>query len=168
LIALLLVFGTIAAYRILKSPSPVRAPTGNEAEPSPTKPVGGGTESSIASAESPLNSDLTPAEFTIGPGTLRFFKIIIDEHTRMAVLEGKFSAKGGAYNDIEVFVFGRDTSMRPGEGLYAKALYKSNRVSTEVLDVPLSPGEYYLVFSNAWSPSVKTISAQVTIRPQPQ
>jgi hypothetical protein len=87
---------------------------------------------------------------------------------KYASLVGKFSAKGGAYNDIEAMVIGPDTSVRAGEGQYAKALYKSNRVTSQSMDVPLSPGEYYLVFSNAWSPSVKTVSADVTIRAQPQ
>jgi hypothetical protein len=118
--------------------------------------------------ESSQDSELTPAEFTIGPAGLRLFKITIDEHAKYASLVGKFSAKGGAYNDIDVLVIGPDTSIRAGEGMYAKALYKSNRVSSQNLDVPLSPGEYYLVFSNSWSPSVKTITADVTIRSQPE
>jgi hypothetical protein len=115
-----------------------------------------------------VGSALTPAEFTIGPAGLRYFKINIGEDTNGASLIGKVSATGGSYNDIEVFVIGQDTAINPREGLYGKALYKSTRLSSHNLDVPLPSGQYYLIFNNTWSPSVKTISADLTIHSQPQ
>jgi hypothetical protein len=86
---------------------------------------------------------------------------------RSASIVGKFRATGGAYNDIEVFVLGPDPSVNPREGLYVKALYSSRRVSTQEVDVPLPAGEYYLVFSNTWSPSIKTVSASISLEWQP-
>src|SRR5262249_39873814 len=168
LITLLLALGSLVLYQVLKSPPGVRAPIGNgtpsvtpDAGPEPSR------EPPRTSSDSSMKSALTPAEFTIGPAGLRQFKILGDQRTRNASLVGRFSASGGAYNDIEVFVIGTDSSMNPGEGIYSKALYWSRRVSTRELDVPLSSGEYYLVFSNTWSPSIKTVSAQVSLQSQP-
>jgi hypothetical protein len=155
LVVLGAIFGSLAIYRVL-TPSPK--------VPSPVAATSPATESSPAILSSEA---LTPAEFTIGPAGLRYFRVLIDEHTLAASIVGKVTAKGGAYDDIEVFVFGPDPSVNPRQGLYVKALYNSRRVSSQNLDVPVTPGEYYLVFSNAWSPSNKTVSANITIQAQP-
>jgi len=168
LIILIIVLGAIAVYQILESPPKVRAPVAGEMPPTPANqksgPGGGGSGPATSLLISPL---VTPEEFTVGPAGLRYFKVLIDAQTPNASLVGKFKASGGAYNDIEVFVIGGDRSVNPEEGMYAKAVYWSRRVSAREVDVPLSSGEYYLVFSNTWSPSIKTVSAQISIHSQP-
>jgi hypothetical protein len=161
LIALLLVLTALGAYQLLRSPSKVRAPTHNAAShESRTEPA------QTTEPQSFISSALTPTEFTIGPAELRSFKIAIAESVKSASLVGKFTATGGMYNDIEVFVITPKPSGRSEDGMSARSLYWSRRVSSSELDVPLSSGDYYLVFSNAWSPSMKAISAQISLRSQ--
>jgi hypothetical protein len=162
LITLLLVLAVLAAYRLFRSPPKVRAPTDNgashesRAEPAETtKP------------QSFISSALTPGEFTVGPAGLRAFKITIPESVKSASIVGKFTAAGGMYNDIEVLVVSPDSSAGSEGGTSGRALYWSRRVSSNELDVPLSSGDYYLVFSNVWSPSMKVISAQISLHSQP-
>jgi len=161
LIALLLVLMALAAYQLLKSPSKVRAPTHNGSHESRAEPAETTTPQSF------ISSALTPGEFTVGPAGLRTFKIAIAESVKSASIVGKFTATGGMYNDIEVFVITPELSARSEDGMSARALYWSRRVSSSELDVPLSSGDYYLVFSNAWSPSMKAISAQISLHSQP-
>jgi len=158
---LLLVLAASVAYQLLKSPSKVRAPTDNAPHESRSEPAETNKQQSFTS------SALTPGEFTIGPAGLRSFKISVDQNVRNVSIVGKFSAAGGMYNDIEVFVIRPEQSASLEDGVYAKAVYWSRRVSSGDLDVPLLPGEYYLVFSNAWSPSMKAVSAQIGLRSQP-
>jgi len=168
LVTLLLALGSLVLYQVLKSPPGVRAPIGNgtQSVPPDTRPEQS-RESGRPSSDSSSGTALTPADFTIGPAGLRHFRIVVDEHTRNASLVGKFRASGGTYDDIEVFVIRPDDSVNPKEGMYSKALDWSRRVTARDLDVPLSTGEYYLVFSNTWSPSVKTVSAQISLQSQP-
>jgi len=161
LIALLLVLAASVGYQLLKSPSKVRAPTDNAPHESRSEPAETNKQQSFTS------SALTPGEFTIGPAGLRSFKISVDQNVRNVSIVGKFSAAGGMYNDIEVFVIRPEQSASLEDGVYAKAVYWSRRVSSSDLDVPLLSGEYYLVFSNAWSPSMKAVSAQIGLRSQP-
>jgi hypothetical protein len=162
LILLLLVLAVLAAYQLLKSPSKVRAPIDNAA-PGESRPEPPDT----TKQQSFVGSTLTPAEFTVGPAGLRTFRISIDQNVKSASIVGKFTATGGFYNDIEVFVIRPETSARSEDGMYFRALYWSRRVSSQNLDVPLSAGEYYLLFSNAWSPSTKAVSAEISLRSQP-
>jgi len=167
LIALVLILAGIVTYRLLKSPPEVRAPVENGAHPGSTEPKSAPDRTPSAPKEGSLTeSGLTPAEFTVGPAGLRYFKIVVDEQMKNASLVGTFKASGGAYDDIEVYVIGPDPSVNPARGNYAKSLYNSRRVTSRDLDVPLTSGEYYLLFSNMWSPSNKTISANVTLRSQ--
>src|SRR5262245_14539440 len=134
LIILLLALGSLVFYQVLRSPPGVRAPIDNGA-PSPppdTRPAPSPDLRPLS--DSPADSAQTPPEFTVGPAGLRLFKVVAGEQMRNASLVGKFSASGGSYNDIEVFVIGSDTSINPREGLYAKAIYWSRRVSSRDLD----------------------------------
>ena len=163
LAATLLGLAAIAVYQVLNSREAHVDVAVATASPS-TEPASGSPGGPPAGREPSSGSAVTPAEFSVGPAGLRYFKISIDEHMQNASVIGKFAASGGAYNDIEVFVIGRDPSINPRDGLYARAWYKTRRVTSDDLDVPLSSGEYYLVFSNAFSPSNKTVSASITIQ----
>jgi hypothetical protein len=149
------------AYQLLKPPSKVRAPTHNAASnESPAEPA------ETAKQQSFTSSALTPGEFTLGPAELRVFKISIAESMKSASIVGKFKASGGVYDDIEVLVLRPELSAGSEEGMY-RSLYWSRRVSSGDIDVPVSSGDYYLLFSNAPSPSLKTVSAQISLQSQP-
>jgi hypothetical protein len=143
-------------------PSKVRAPEDNTAAHESTAEPAETTKQ-----QSSFSSPLTPGEFTVGPAGLRGFKISIGLNAKSPSIVGKFTAKGGAYNDIEVFVIKPEPSASSEDGMYARALYWSRRVTSSELDVPLSAGDYYLVFNNAWSPWTKDVSAQISLRSQP-
>jgi hypothetical protein len=65
-------------------------------------------------------------------------------------LRGWFRASGGA-NDIEVYVI-TDEQFEPFQaGKAFFSVYASGRVSATSVDVPLTPGVYYLIISNRWA-----------------
>jgi hypothetical protein len=68
-------------------------------------------------------------------------------------------------NDVEVFVTDRSGLSSLTTGSSFTPIYASGRVTSGNIDVVLSPGNYYLVFSNVFSLiSAKAISTEIELR----
>ena len=90
--------------------------------------------------------------FIVGPRNFKPYKIEVAPGSVNPRLEGTFNASG-ANNDIEVFLLEQSQFQNWEQRNKFTAAYQSGRVTSDKLQVPLSPqgGTYYVVFSNRFS-----------------
>lgn len=79
------------------------------------------------------------------------YTISISPEMRNARLSGRFTATGGAGNDLQALITDEDGLMNFKNGHQAKVYYESGKVTADSFDVRLEPGTYYLVFNNGFS-----------------
>lgn len=79
------------------------------------------------------------------------YTITIAPEMRNARISGRFSATGGAGNDLQALITDEDGLLNFKNGHQAKVFYQSGKVTADSFDVRLAPGTYYLVFNNAFS-----------------
>lgn len=107
---------------------------------------------------------LADGDSIVEPGT--FVSKRFDAPPRCSELQvnGRFTAKGGAKNDIEVYVLDEDGFVNFTNRNHAEALYNSGRVTQATLDLSLPKNRtYYLVFNNRFSVvSNKVVTAAIT------
>jgi hypothetical protein len=72
----------------------------------------------------------------------------------------------GSGNDVEVLLADEDNFTNWRNRHPAQVLYQSGKVTVGEIDVPINtPGNYYLVFNNAFSAfAAKTVEANVELR----
>lgn len=85
--------------------------------------------------------------FTLSSGEIASYKFTIPESLGTATVVGTFNATGGS-DDIYVFIMNETGLRNFKNGNDPKVYYESGRVTTDDIKVSLSPGTYYIVFSN--------------------
>jgi hypothetical protein len=68
-----------------------------------------------------------------------------------AAFAGKFRARGGSGNDVEVYILDEDGYENWANGHSTETYYNSGRKTVGSFNVRLSPGKYFLVISNRFS-----------------
>jgi hypothetical protein len=108
---------------------------------------------------------VVPPAFVVKPGKLVSISVQIPDVNGAAHLVGSFTTAGGRANDVEVFITDRSGLSSLTTGSSFTPIYASGRVTSGNIDAVLSPGNYYLVFSNAFSLiSAKAISTKIELR----
>lgn len=101
------------------------------------------TTANIATQEAQTGKD-----YVIDAGGYSWLTYNFDEVTRIA---GRFRARGGSGNDVEVFILDEDGFENWRNGHRAGTYYNSGRATVGRFDVTLRPGNYYLVMNNRFS-----------------
>lgn len=96
---------------------------------------------------------------TLNPGKFWFRPIFISESKAFS---GRFRAKGGSGNDVEVYILDPDGFENFRNGNSARTYYNSGRKTVESFNVTLPTGNYYLVVSNTFS-IISTKNVSLTI-----
>ena len=87
--------------------------------------------------------------FSLAAREIKRIPVVVGDSMTSVKLTGRFSASGGARDDVEVFVFAtRDDFTNWQSGNAHRAIYQSGRTTVANIDVPLKAGTYDLVFSN--------------------
>lgn len=73
------------------------------------------------------------------------------EVTSTANFAGRFRARGGARNDVEVYILDSDGYENFRNGNSAETYYNSGRKTVGNFNVRLGKGQYYLVINNRFS-----------------
>lgn len=116
---------------------------------------------SAAAVDVPVKT-IVKEQFAVGPGRYNVYKIDVNLWLLAGKLSGVFNAYGGTGNDIEVFIVDENGYALWQKGNAVFTYYSSGRVSSGSIDVSLSKGIYYMVFSNIFSIfSTKTVLADI-------
>jgi len=108
--------------------------------------------------------DLVPSAFTLGAREFKAFKFTVSPMMTNVRVIGKFSASGGTGNDVEVFITNEDGLINFKNHHAFSGWYNSQKVTVADINIPLPNGEYYLVFSNAFSlMSNKAVQADIKL-----
>lgn len=108
--------------------------------------------------------DLVPSAFTLGAREFKAFKFTVSPMMTSVRVVGKFSASGGTGNDVEVFITDEDGLINFKNHHGFSGWYNSHKVTVADINVPLSNGDYYLVFSNSFSlMSNKAVQADIKL-----
>lgn len=86
-------------------------------------------------------------------------------------VDGRFAAKGGMGNDVEVFLLDEDGFVNWRNGHPSRTYYDSNKTTVGNIAVRLpdtdAPVTYYMIFSNTFSLlSGKVVEANLTLNYQ--
>jgi len=90
----------------------------------------------------------TEKSYVVDAGGYTWLEYNFNEVTRVA---GRFRARGGSGNNIEVFILDEDGFENWRNGNRTGTYYNSGRVTVGRFDVNLRPGIYYLVMNNSFS-----------------
>lgn len=85
---------------------------------------------------------------SVGPGEYKYYLITIPT---TANVEGDFTAYGGSGNDIIIYIFDETSFTNWVNGHQVGTYYNSGQMTTGTISASLSPGRYYLVYSNTFS-----------------
>jgi hypothetical protein len=66
-------------------------------------------------------------------------------------VNGRFEARGGSGNDVEVFIVDQDGLTNWKNGHSTPTYYNSGRKTVGTFKVTLNPGNYFLIISNTFS-----------------
>jgi len=101
--------------------------------------------------------------FSLKGGQYMSYKFTIPESSGGGTVVGNFVASGGS-DDIFVVITNESGLTNIKSGNSYKAYYDSGKVSADDINVNLSPGTYYIVFSNAHSlMTPKAVNANVSV-----
>ena len=119
-----------------------------------------------AQANVPLRqreSPIVTEAFTIDAGKYAWFRFGVPSNGGNVV--GRFRASGGSGNDVEVYILDEDGFENFKNGHRVRTFYNSGRVTVANINVSLSSGAYYLIFSNTFSGvSNKAVNGRVSLR----
>jgi len=167
------------SVQITPSPAPVNKPVSNKNMPVSTPDIDRQLPPIINSAnqvpELPASSGMAntnPVDedsietaqpenlaITLNPGKFWFRPIFMPEG---GAFSGRFRAKGGSGNDVEVYILDTDGFENFRNRNSARTYYNSGRKTVESFNVMLPAGNYYLVISNSFSIiSTKTVSLTI-------
>lgn len=103
--------------------------------------------------------------FTVAPGRYQYFGFYVPSY--MAQVFGRFRAQGGGGNDIICFIVDQDGFENFAAGHTVNTYYNSGQVTVGTINVRLSQGQYYIVFSNTYSTfSNKAVAATLEMQEQ--
>ncbi len=113
----------------------------------------------------PVSEKIATGQITVKSGGSIPFRVQITPEMRDAHIVGKFSASGGARNDIAAVLASEDEFTNWNNGHSAKVYYSTDgKKTTDQLDVPLAPGTYVFAFSNRFSPFTdKYVMAEIEL-----
>jgi hypothetical protein len=91
--------------------------------------------------------------FTVRAGSFEGWAFVVPDFAKQVRVVGRFTAIGGARNDVEVYVLGKNEFTNWRNGNPTNTFYNSGRATVGDLNVALPDGfgEYHLVFSNKFS-----------------
>ncbi len=84
----------------------------------------------------------------IGAGEYWFLQLAPDA---TETINGRFQARGGSANDVEVFILDEDGLENWKNGHSTPTYYNSGRKTVGTFNVTLNKGVYYLIISNKFS-----------------
>jgi hypothetical protein len=84
----------------------------------------------------------------IGAGEYWILQIAPD---KTETINGRFQARGGSGNDVEVYILDEDGLENWKNGHSTTTYYNSGRKTVATFNVTLSKGVYYLIISNTFS-----------------
>lgn len=114
----------------------------------------------------PRTEVLSNAEFALSAAQYRYIRFEVPQNAGTVRVEGRFSASGGAGNDVEAYIFANDDFVNWQNRHRVRTFYNSGRVTQGTLEVTLPPiaGTYYLVFNNNFSLlSAKTVQTSIRL-----
>lgn len=115
----------------------------------------------------PRTEVLSNAEFALSATQYHYVRFEVPQNASAVRVEGTFSARGGAGNDVEAYIFSNDDFVNWQNRHPVHTFYNSGRVTQGTLEVTLPPiaGTYYLVFNNNFSLlSAKTVQTSIRLR----
>jgi zinc-ribbon domain len=91
--------------------------------------------------------------FTVRAGSFQGWAFVVPDFAKQVRVQGRFAATGGARNDVEVYVLGKNEFTNWSNGNPTNTFYNSGRATVGDLNVALPDGfgQYYLVFNNKFS-----------------
>jgi len=99
-----------------------------------------------------LYTETIDGAFTIPHLHDKAYRLAVPSGAKDAVLQGHFTATGGANNDIEVSLMDDDAFVNWQNRHSVTPIYISGRVTQGTLNVSLpNAGTYYLIFNNRFS-----------------
>lgn len=100
----------------------------------------------------PVSEKIATGQITVKAGSYVQYKLKISEEMITSVLSGSFNASGGGGNDIHAYLADEMNLTNLINGHQGQVLWGTGgKLTTGKFEVPLQPGEYYLVFSNRFS-----------------
>ncbi len=118
-------------------------------------------------AQPRLYTETIDNAFTVPQLRDKSYRFVIPPGARDATLQGRFTATGGAHNDIEVWVMNNDGFVNWQNKRSVTPIYNSGRVTQGTLNVslPSATETYYLVFNNRFSfISPKAVQDNLTLQ----
>ena len=112
------------------------------------------------------DSSLVKGSFVVAPREFTNSVFSVPSRCSGVRMDGRFTASGGAFNDIEVYLLDEDGYVNFKNHNQASTYYNSGRVTQATVDVALPDraGSYYLVFNNRFSfLSNKAITADISL-----
>jgi len=94
---------------------------------------------------------LLSGSHVVQPQQFVTYTVTITPEMRNVRLSGRFTATGGAGNDLQALITDEDGLLNFRNGHQSKVYYESGKVTADSFDVRLGPGTYYLVFNNRFS-----------------
>ncbi|MEK7722924.1 MAG: emp24/gp25L/p24 family protein, partial [Acidobacteriota bacterium] len=111
----------------------------------------------------PQNHQIVSQAFSLKAGEFMSYKFTIPKNSGSGTVSGNFVATGGS-NDIYVVVTNEAGVTNIKSGNNYKSYYNSGKVTTDNLNISLSPGTYYIVFSNIHSMMTpKAVNADINV-----
>ena len=91
--------------------------------------------------------------FTVRAGSFQGWAFVVPDFAKQVRVQGRFTATGGARNDVEVYVLGKNEFTNWSNGNPTNTFYNSGRTTVGDVNVALPDGfgQYYLVFNNKFS-----------------
>jgi hypothetical protein len=115
----------------------------------------------------PHNIALSNQSVNINQLGYSYFKLDVPANASSVVLQGNFTASGGAGNTIEAFVFSEADYVNWQNWHVTAPFYSSGKVTMGSMEInlPSGAGTYYLVFNNKFSllsPKTVHLDAELT------
>lgn len=114
-------------------------------------------------ASEPQSHQIVNQAFSLKAGQVSSYKFTIPKSSGGGTVSGNFVASGGGDDIVVVITNETGLTNLKSENNF-KAYYDSGKVTTDDIDVNLSPGTYYIVFSNAHSMlTPKAVNADISV-----
>jgi hypothetical protein len=118
-------------------------------------------------AQPRLHTETIDTAFTVPQLRDKAYRFAIPPGARDLILQGHFTATGGAHNDIEVWLLNDDGFVNWQNKHSVTPIYSSGRVTQGTLSVslPSATETYYLIFNNRFSfISPKAVQDNLTLQ----
>jgi hypothetical protein len=99
----------------------------------------------------------------INPGGYLYYEFSVDDE-RPCRLRGRVETTAGGSHDLDVLVFDADGWANFRYNRRARPVFEERRTAAVTLDVPLTSGSYWIVFSNRFSNFTSKIVSAHNVR----